>query len=92
MQSALDVVRPEIQESPQDREIRREVELLPDIALKQARMIRQVIENLGRREPVAFELQAKMRHGGSLRLQNSRAQSFDPAAELFKKNLTESIL
>jgi gamma-glutamylcysteine synthetase len=59
----------------QDREFRCEIELLPDVALQQIRVIRQVIQDLGRRQPIVAKLQAQVAHqstslcqiGGGLR-------------------------
>jgi len=39
------------------RIIRRQVESLPDEALQQSRMVRQVIDDLGRRQPIPPHLQ-----------------------------------
>lgn len=45
MDFAIEIGLPKTQESIEDRKFRRLVELLPDICLKEARMIGQVIEN-----------------------------------------------
>src|SRR4051812_4208060 len=62
MQLALDVVAPEFEEFAQLGKIGSQVEFLPDEALQQRGMVRQLIEDLGRGEPVALQLQLVKRH------------------------------
>src|SRR5260221_9410680 len=62
MQLALDIAHPEIEEAPQDREFRRNVQMLPDETLHQVRMVGQMIEDLRRRHPVALQLQPQIAH------------------------------
>src|SRR6266851_2856304 len=62
MQLALDVARPEVEEAPQDREFRRNVQMLPDEALQEGWVVGQMIEDLRRRHPVALQLQPQITH------------------------------
>src|SRR5690606_15253506 len=56
VQGAVQFRPPEIEKPDQDRKIRGDVVLLPDIGLQQARVVWHTIEDLGRRQTVAFEL------------------------------------
>ncbi len=47
---------PEMQEFLQNREARRDIQILPDIALQQGRMVGQVVENFGGGQPIILEL------------------------------------
>ena len=58
MQPPFDIAFPEGEEFAQHRKLRREVELLPDEALDERRMIRQVIEDFGGGEAITFQLTA----------------------------------
>src|SRR6266851_180577 len=57
MQSALDVVTPELEEFVQLRIIGGEVEFLPDEGLEQRGMVRHAVDDLGGGEPVPPRLQ-----------------------------------
>src|SRR5258708_15106943 len=52
MQLALDVAGPEVEETTQHRKLRRDVQMLPNEALQQTGMVRQMIEDLCRCPPV----------------------------------------
>jgi hypothetical protein len=56
MQATLDLALPEIEELPQGREFREEIIFLPDEILQQVRVIRHVVEDIGRRQPIALKL------------------------------------
>ena len=58
MQLALDVLFPEGEEALQLGIARRDIELLPDEALDQVRVVGQVVEDLGRGQPVSLKLLA----------------------------------
>src|SRR2546430_1327090 len=57
MQLALDIGAPEFEKAPQLGIIRRKIEVLPDEALEQGRVIRQAIDDLCSGEPVPVKLQ-----------------------------------
>src|SRR6266436_773478 len=67
MQLALDIADPEFEEAAENRILRRQVHVLPDEALQQARMIRQVIEDFRRGQAIVDELQAQIAHGPHIR-------------------------
>src|SRR3954453_14821191 len=56
IQGPFELLLPEREELEQFRKLRAQVVILPDISLKQRAMIRQPIENLRRRQPVAQHL------------------------------------
>ena len=60
MQWPVQLFPPERQEFDQNRKIRRKVVVLPDIALQQTRMIRQMIENTRGGKPISRELLDKI--------------------------------
>src|SRR5438128_10463943 len=62
MQLALEVAAPEFEEALEFGIIRREVEFLPDEALQQGGMVRQVIDDLCGGEPVPPNLQLVSGH------------------------------
>src|SRR5665213_954424 len=62
MQPAVDFPPPEGEKAAQHRIARRDVELLPDEALQQIWVIGQVIEDFGRGQAIAFQLQFDGRH------------------------------
>src|SRR5262245_37802801 len=62
---ALEAAAPELEEPVQDREVRRQVVVLPRIALQQAGMVGEIIEDLRRRQPVAAELRYQAGHDAS---------------------------
>ena len=70
MQAALQFPLPKGQELAQDRVARRDVQLLPDIGLQEARMVGHVIEDLSRRQVIILELLAK-RHADPLSMGTS---------------------
>ena len=51
MQGPLDLAAPELEEAGELGEVRREVQLLPDEGLQDARMVRHVVQDLGRGQP-----------------------------------------
>src|SRR3954469_4108677 len=59
MQRPIERLLPEDQEALELGEVRKQVVVLPHEGLKQMRVVRQVIQDLGRRETVAFELAAE---------------------------------
>ncbi len=56
MQLAVNLMRPEIEKLVQARESRRQIVFLPDEALQQIGMIRHVVENFRRCQPVIVQL------------------------------------
>src|SRR5215204_3647282 len=56
MKRPLELPGPERQEIVQHRELRCQVVFLPDEGLEQVRMVRQAIQDIGGRQPVALEL------------------------------------
>src|SRR3954470_5609776 len=70
MQGAVELGLPEIQERPELRKMREQIELLPDESLDDVRVIRKVIEDFCGREAISFEPVMRLsRTGhGSLRL------------------------
>src|SRR5262245_44865124 len=62
VQLAIETAVPEIEEPAQHRELRCHVEVLPDIALQQRRVIGQVVEDFSRREAIAVGLEDECRH------------------------------
>src|SRR5690606_39009297 len=78
---AVQGVGPEVQELVQHRKLRKQVVLLPDVALQQGRMVGHVVEDFRRGQPVALELLTELdRSGHSVtstwsRLHNERARS-----------------
>ena len=54
---ALELAGPEVQELAEHRVLRGEVQVLPEIGLEQARVVRQVVEDFGGGEAVVPELQ-----------------------------------
>src|SRR5207253_9071977 len=67
MQLALDVAAPEFEEGLEFGIVGRQVEFLPDEALQEGRMIRQVIDDLRGRQPVPLKLQLVSGHVGPFR-------------------------
>src|SRR5580700_8965208 len=67
MQLALDVAAPEFEEALEFGIIGGQVEFLPDEALQQGRVVRQVIDDLGGRQPVPPKLQLVSGHVGLFR-------------------------
>src|SRR5258707_12330962 len=57
MQLAVDAAAPEFEKALQFRIIRRQVEFLPDEALQQSRMVRQMIDDLGCGQSIPPHLQ-----------------------------------
>jgi hypothetical protein len=60
VKNPVELVRPEIQEAVKFRKLRRQVVLLPDVALQDRGVVGQVIEDLGRGQAVALELLAEL--------------------------------
>lgn len=60
MQLAVEVPAPEIQKFFQLGKARRQVKILPDIALQERRMIGQAVEDLGCGEPEIVQLTGKV--------------------------------
>jgi len=56
MELTLQIAAPEFEKPAQFGEIGGKVELLPDKALQQIRMIRQMVDDLGRRQPIIAQL------------------------------------
>src|SRR5579872_756840 len=56
MERPFELFAPECQELHQDRELRRDVVVLPNVALQQRGMIRQAVKNFRGRQAEAFEL------------------------------------
>src|SRR5215831_7352281 len=52
MEPAFDIAAPEFEKSTQFGEVRGNIELLPDEALQQVGMVRQVIDDLRGRQPI----------------------------------------
>src|SRR6516164_8687839 len=57
MELALELAPPEGEKSAQGRKARGKVELLPDIALQDHRMVRHAIQDFGGGQPVILDLQ-----------------------------------
>src|SRR5437660_11003120 len=62
MQLALDVAAPELEESVEFGKFGGEVEFLPDEGLEQRRVVRQAVNDLGRRQPIAPGLELEEGH------------------------------
>jgi hypothetical protein len=56
MQPAIELLAPEIEKPQEDREPGRNVQILPDVALEDVGMIRQAVEDLGRRQAIRARL------------------------------------
>jgi hypothetical protein len=57
VQLTLEIAAPELQKAVQFGKVRGNIKLLPDIALQQIRVIRQMVDDLrGRQPPVAYRL------------------------------------
>src|SRR5690606_25031351 len=56
MQLAVQLAAPEIEEPAQDREVGGQIEILPDIALQEARIVGHVVEDLRGRQTIILEL------------------------------------
>src|ERR1700733_7621190 len=68
VQRPFELLQPEIEELVQHRKDRAEIVVLPDIGLQKPRVIRSTVENIGRRQSIAFKLLAKLlRHHSALR-------------------------
>ncbi len=67
-QLAIEFGGPEVEEVFEFREARREIVFLPDVALQQSRIIRQVVEDLCRGEAEALQLGAKIGVAGGLHI------------------------
>jgi hypothetical protein len=63
VQLAFDAAFPKFEKAAKLRVIGGEVEFLPDEALQQRRVVRQVVDDLGRGEPVPPQLQLQSAHG-----------------------------
>src|SRR3954447_5651189 len=59
VERTLELAVPELQKASQGREIGSEVVFLPDIELEEVRMVRQTVVDLGRRQPIALQLQSE---------------------------------
>ena len=68
MQLAIEVAAPEFEKPTQRRIIRGDVETLPDIALQQIGMIREMIDDLRGGQPAVAELRLGIDHDRSLGL------------------------
>src|SRR5579862_4938514 len=62
VQSALDAGFPEMEEFVEHRKSRCEIEFLPYEGLQDRRVIGEVVQNFGRREPVAVQTQLEPGH------------------------------
>ena len=62
VQAAYQVALPEVEESSQDGEMRRQVVVLPEVGLEQGWMVGQMVENLCRGEPVTLKLAFESAH------------------------------
>ncbi len=56
IERSIKIGSPEIQEIDELREVRREVVVLPDVALQQSRIVRQAVYDLRRGEGEPFDL------------------------------------
>jgi hypothetical protein len=56
MELALDVALPKGEEATQLWKLRRQIEMLPNKALNEMRVIRQVVKDFGRRQAIALQL------------------------------------
>jgi hypothetical protein len=75
MQPPLDAARPKIQKLLQLRKTRRQIQLLPNKALQNRRMIRHMIKNLRGRDPIVTQLQAKAHDQRSIMLRPAPART-----------------
>src|SRR6266478_3717099 len=82
MQLALDVAAPEFEEALEFGIIGRQVEFLPDKALQQGGMVRQVIDDLRGRQPVPLKLQLVSGHVGLVRSLRRTGTTSMPAESL----------
>src|SRR5687767_3262623 len=66
IERAVEIGGPEVQKIRKLGKARREIVILPDIALEEARMVRDAIEDLGRGEGEALDLalEGMVGHGG----------------------------
>src|SRR5260370_40552856 len=62
MQPAFEIVAPEAEKAVEDGKSRRDIQLLPDVALEHRRMVRHVIKNFGGRQPIALQRQLELVH------------------------------
>src|SRR5579884_2298932 len=60
VEGALQLLQPEIQKLVELGEPRTEVVILPDVGLQNVPIVRQAIQDMGRRQAIAFELTAKV--------------------------------
>src|SRR4051794_13694146 len=56
VQRSLEFVQPESEEFVEHRKLRAKIVVLPDIGLQQRGVIRQAVENVSCRQPVALDL------------------------------------
>jgi hypothetical protein len=56
VQKTLKIACPKIKKLPQFREVRMQVMLLPNVILQDSGMVGQMVEDIGGRQPVPFEL------------------------------------
>jgi hypothetical protein len=63
MKHAFEFVRPKIEKFPQAGEFRVFVKFLPEIGLQNGGVVRQTIENIGGRQPVASLMNVKDMQG-----------------------------
>jgi hypothetical protein len=62
MQTSIQRVFPEIQKLGQNREFGGDIEILPDIGLEKAWVIREVVEYLSRGEPIVLYHEFEVTH------------------------------
>src|SRR5262245_32697588 len=85
MQATFDAAVPEIEETAQDGVIRRQVVILPCIALQQAGMIGEVVKDLRSGQAVALELKGNACHASSG--ESFRLSQMCPRQALFQRKI-----
>ena len=72
---AFEVAAPEFQKAAQLGKVRSTIELLPDEALQDSRMIRHVVEDLRRRKAVAPQLKVQGAHRQGISVHRTHGQN-----------------
>ena len=87
VQFPFDIAAPVFKKAPQLREVRRDIELLPDEALQEVGMIRHVIDDLRGRQPIIAQRLLVVVHLRALvQFALSGRTSMTDRLLLFKKN------